>query len=374
MEDLFGAIILSQLLIFTHLFMVFIQMISGKNYFYGVYVKNIDLCEADKKRIDKKYKKSMNYTFFIIFILNILSIKLFLGYEVDILSTSLILYLILSYFYLKNSFNETKKLKNQIIISSNGDVKAESIKKEKTTISIDTKFVNEKIKLKNKFKILFTFCMIISIISFIYVAINYKNLPEQVPVHWGITGKPDSFAPKTFKNVFIINILQVAMVTMISYIGVETIGYRSYIDTKNEENIRLKALKLLNKMGYSLLLLTLSILVTMIAPSIAMINNITIPISIIVLSILAPIVSCIFLTYCIIMLSNLKTKSKSTYIIESDDEKWLYGFIYYNKEDPSFLVEKRFGAGWTFNMANKKSKLILSICITAFILSITITS
>jgi uncharacterized membrane protein len=32
-----------------------------------------------------------------------------------------------------------------------------------------------------------------------------------------------------------------------------------------------------------------------------------------------------------------------------DDDQWLMGMIYYNRNDPSLWVEKRFGVGWTVN-------------------------
>jgi uncharacterized membrane protein len=34
-----------------------------------------------------------------------------------------------------------------------------------------------------------------------------------------------------------------------------------------------------------------------------------------------------------------------------DDRYWIAGVFYFNRDDPSVLVPKRFGAGWTFNMA-----------------------
>ena len=72
------------------------------------------------------------------------------------------------------------------------------------------------------------------------------------------------------------------------------------------------------------------------------------------------------------MLSSLKSKDKNLYQMESDDEKWIYGFIYYNKEDPQFLVEKRLGVGWNINMATTKGKvftiLILVITVGSLIL------
>ncbi|MBK0380554.1 DUF5808 domain-containing protein [Mucilaginibacter segetis] len=37
----------------------------------------------------------------------------------------------------------------------------------------------------------------------------------------------------------------------------------------------------------------------------------------------------------------------------SDPRYWKLGFIYYNPDDPAFLVGKRFGLGYTFNFAHK---------------------
>ena len=55
------------------------------------------------------------------------------------------------------------------------------------------------------------------------------------------------------------------------------------------------------------------------------------------------------------------------YQTENDDENWIYGFIYYNKDDNQFLVQKRLGVGWSINMANTKGKFftILILVITA---------
>ncbi|CEN90353.1 membrane protein [[Clostridium] sordellii] len=367
MENMVGLMILAPILIFTHLFMVYVQVISGKNYFYGVYIKNVNLNEDDKKRIDKEYKRRMNYTLILIIILSILLIKTF-GRETIIIPIALTIYIGLSYWYLRDSYIEVKNIKSQLISFTNG----ESIQKQSNqTITIDTKFINEKEKLKRKFKILFGICVAISIISFVYVAINYNNLPETIPTHWGPNGKADAFGPKNFKSVFFINIIDLGMVLMLSYIGVGTIGYRSYIDTQNKEENRKKALKYLNNIGYSLFIITISVQATTSINPILMVKNMDMPMILFFIVIFVPILASILLIYNFIMLSTLKSKNKNNYMIESDDEKWIYGFIYYNKEDPSFMVEKRIGAGWTFNMAHKSAKIIIIFLILILIFSLT---
>lgn len=42
-----------------------------------------------------------------------------------------------------------------------------------------------------------------------------------------------------------------------------------------------------------------------------------------------------------------------------DDQYWKLGQFYFNKEDPSLFLEKRFGVGWTNNGAHPLSWIIL---------------
>ena len=46
-----------------------------------------------------------------------------------------------------------------------------------------------------------------------------------------------------------------------------------------------------------------------------------------------------------------------------DDKFWKWGSFYYNPEDPSLMVEKRFGIGWTMNFGNKWAWVIMSLLI-----------
>lgn len=49
------------------------------------------------------------------------------------------------------------------------------------------------------------------------------------------------------------------------------------------------------------------------------------------------------------------------------DAGWKGGVIYYNPNDPALIVEKRMGIGWTFNMANRWSWVILGGLATAIL-------
>ena len=51
------------------------------------------------------------------------------------------------------------------------------------------------------------------------------------------------------------------------------------------------------------------------------------------------------------------------------DAGWKGGFVYYNPNDPALLVERRMGIGWTLNMANRCSWLILGATVLAIVIS-----
>ena len=354
----------------VHLLIYNVQLVSSKNYFYGVYIKNITLKEEDKKRIDKGYKRKMNIVFLLmltLFIINVVLIK----YNSEIVSVVLMLaYTVVSFVYLKKYYEEVKYLKSNILNSlENSNLKNENQRKR---VAIDTELLNAKMKLKKKFTILFGVCIALSIISALYLVFNYNSLPDTIITHWGVNGKPDGFSEKSFQSVFFISFMDLSLVVLMAFMTVETIGARMYIDTTNLEENRKKVINYLNKQGYCFFLLTLSIQLITTTMPIFMVNQINVPMVLFIPSMILPIFFSIALMYYFIRLSSLKTKNKDINPLDSDDEKWLYGFIYYNEEDPSFIVEKRFGAGWTFNLASTKGKLITVLLVVMIVGSLVI--
>ena len=51
-----------------------------------------------------------------------------------------------------------------------------------------------------------------------------------------------------------------------------------------------------------------------------------------------------------------------------DDELWKLGTFYCNREDPSIFVPKRFGVGWTINIANPWTWLVVAVFIAVTVL------
>ena len=105
------------LILIVHLLMYNIQLISGKSYYYGVYVRDIQIKEEDKKAIDKRFKKKTNILFLTITILIVINMFIIKFYPEIIITMLLFIYMIVEYIFLRNEYIEVKNIKNDIITS-----------------------------------------------------------------------------------------------------------------------------------------------------------------------------------------------------------------------------------------------------------------
>lgn len=343
-------------ILLVHLIGLSTQALSGKQYFYGVYVKNIEIDDSIKKELHKEYKKRLNLSFLLVIVMFIafgVVIDINPGLNIAIFS---LVYVGLMTLCLKKSYDDVKLIKNNYLLNH----VEENIKKDitKKPLIIDTELLDAKAKIKKKFTVLYGICIGLSILSLLYVAINYSSMPDVIITHWGGSGKPDGFSDKTFLNVFFTNFIDLSMVVLLSYLGVGMIGLKTHIDSNNLEVNRKKAIKYLNGMGYSYLLLILSMQSMTTTIPIFMVRQSNIPVSIIIFGCIIPIFVSVVFGYYYIMLRSLKPINKNSYNCENDDDKWIYGFIYYNKDDPSLMVDKRFGLGGSINFGNPKGMLI----------------
>ncbi|MEG3041302.1 MAG: DUF5808 domain-containing protein, partial [Clostridium sp.] len=69
---------------------------------------------------------------------------------------------------------------------------------------------------------------------------------------------------------------------------------------------------------------------------------------------------------------NLKSLNEKDELYKDDDDKWILGGFYYNKNDPAWMVEKRTGIGWTINFASPKAWLATGGLIIFIIINIVV--
>ena len=352
------------LILFTHLIALSTQLLSSKKYFFGVYINEITIEEYLKIKINKDFKRKLNISLLLSILIYLMLKNIFnlnIGANIIISTT---IYLTLFFLILTIEYKKVKYIKDTYLanLQSCSNEYKDKIS-ERVIISEDEILSEQKKKLIKKFKILFSICIGLSVISFLYVLISYKNMPDIIITHWGAGGRPDGYSEKNILNVFFINFIDISMVLLFALMGIGSIGGNTYIDDDNLEVNRKKALKYLNGIGYYFLALTLSIQSITTTIPIFMVQEKNIPMWLALGSCIVPIFIVVPIIYFYLMLSNIKPKNRNIYTVENDDEKWIYGFIYYNKEDPKLMVEKRLGMGWNMNMAHPLGKLITIILV-----------
>ncbi|SFJ50207.1 hypothetical protein TPELB_05720 [Terrisporobacter petrolearius] len=350
------------IILFTHLIALSTQSLSSRKYFFGVYINEIIIEEDLKVKITKDFKRKLNVSLFLSIMVYLILKTIFdlnIGANIIISTT---IYLTLFFFILTIEYKKVKYVKDTYLANLqlyNNDNKEQV--PIRVIIKEDEILAKEKKRIIKKFKVLFGICIILSLVSFVYVLLSYKNMPDTIITHWGAYGKPNGYSKKNILNVFFTSFIDISMVLLFAVIGIGSVAGNTYIDNKNLEVNRKKAVKYLNGIGYSFLTLTLSIQSITSTIPIFMVQEKDMPMWLTIGSCIIPIFIVVPVIYFYLMLSSIKPKSRNIYTIENDDEKWIYGFIYYNKEDPKLMVEKRLGMGWSINMAHTLGKVITII-------------
>lgn len=245
----------------------------------------------------------------------------------------------------------------------------EGSSEETTKIVVDTDFMKEKNKLRKYFRILYLIPLILIVISIVYVFINYSKLPELLPTHWNLLGEADHWQAKSPMNLGMQSMMQLILLGVLFYVSDQIFTTRGKLDTNNYETSKKVLIDYLKGMGYSLYSITLSILLIFILTTFSMVKGTSLGISFILLGLILPLLAVIYM-FVIWFKYRKNSSSHTTYSPENEDSHWIWGSLYYNPNDPSLFVEKRYGIGWTINLGTLTGKIIMIITVLIIIGSI----
>jgi uncharacterized membrane protein len=228
-------------------------------------------------------------------------------------------------------------------------------KVESTSAAVLTSDESEK-KPLSQFWFLAYLAIIIGTLAAVYI--KFPSLPEQIPMHYNIMGQVDRFATKTVKTFLQIPIIQLLIGLLFFSINFAISHSKRQSGVGDIESGFKKDRAFQVIMSKTLFFIGL---MTMLLFS-------TIELSILMIlgqqfTIIAPVVFLIAIFGMVIYLltkvgqggSRIKDGEATSSKIVEDDSRWILGVFYYNKDDPSFFVEKRFGMGYSVNFGNPKS-------------------
>lgn len=336
-------------------FQILTPRVARKNILLGVKIPEEEIKSENVKRIIKGFIKEN----LIVGIpaLIVISFLIYLIENINVFIISVFLYMgILFLVYIRWN-RKVKELKKEKGWDKLGD----------KVVVVDTKFSRDKEKVSSISKRWFLISLGIIIISAFLSFVRYPHLPDMIPSHWDLKGNIDGYMQKSIFAALMMPLVQVGMQIIMyltyyfSIISKQQINPRDPETSLKKNIIFRKAWSIFFIVSLTLLQLLFTILNMMVLGIIkysALINILLI--IVVVITILGSAALSLVLGQGGDRLRLNEEGSTRGYGID-DDDLWKFGnTIYYNKNDPAIIVEKRVGVGWTVN-AGKPIGMVIMI-------------
>lgn len=213
-----------------------------------------------------------------------------------------------------------------------------------------------------------------ALITFTYM--NYNAIPDVFATHWNAAGEVDGWIEKTWISVIVtpLILLGIQISSFIMSFGMKSAKIQLSAQAKEASANRELAHRKYGSWYLAAMNYNMTILLVVLHYTTVILQNQTAP-YFFPLFIVFMIVSFGGLILFIWKLSKSNERFDDLHTNETasaDDRYWKWGIVYINKNDPSLLVEKKYGVGWTVNMANKWSYIILIIIFLPILLFISL--
>lgn len=228
-------------------------------------------------------------------------------------------------------------------------------------IVLQTNFYQQKLIHSNYwFLIAFALVAVTLFITFT----QYGRIPERIPMQYDFFGEVTNWAEKSYRSVLIMPITQIYMIALFMFINWMIGRSKQQLNAQNpdgsiEQNI-------IFRRRWSVFLIASGILLTVLFSVIQL--SFIYSILTTYVTIISLMITAIMIIGAIVLaiitgqggsrVKNVRT-TDDTLINHDDDHYWKLGQFYFNRKDPSLFLEKRFGVGWTINLANPLAWLIL---------------
>lgn len=223
-------------------------------------------------------------------------------------------------------------------------------------ISIDTSFRNK----LGHFRSFYLLHFLLITINVVVIWWYYDNIPDKLILHYDFSGQADRFGSKSVGVVFMTNLFQLIMVFISITTQEAIIRSKQKINPLSPEVSSKKGSFSRFKVSLGLQLVTIFIIVlfTLVQGSIIEIIKPAVVVILFFLAVIIIAVISVILKYKEENAVNDTFQEPNLFLSEAD-HYWKWGLFYVNPNDPSVLVEKRVGLGWTVNFGHRLGWVIL---------------
>lgn len=261
--------------------------------------------------------------------------------------------------------------RKQLIIWRSTQTDDRKLKSKKVVMDLN---YHKELEVKSQVTFLVT-QLIIILIPVLIAFVFYDAISENIPINWDSQFEVSHSVPKSFWTVLAFPGLQLLMIPVLNFSNYSIVKSKQHLSPidpqKASENSRLFR-KVWSNTLFAItiatqLLISGMFLYSMFSGGEQMWIVAVIVVIFLVISIGLPL-------YVSIKYGQsgekLLDEDEQYYEDPDQDSNWKYGLFYYNKDDPSVFVEKRFGIGPTFNYAKWQTWLIIAAIIIFTILII----
>jgi uncharacterized membrane protein len=184
-----------------------------------------------------------------------------------------------------------------------------------------------------------------------YLAYTYPAAPDPFPTHFDIFGNPNAWSPKTVGSYFLIVFVQIFLWALITGLTFLIVRAKS-LPGREESGFKRVVLRFL----FAIKALAIGFMgLVGGASAYAAVNATALP-----GWFLGVTIAYIVLVFGMVIVLTVRASARSARLQPADasttdrmdDSHWYLGSIYFNRDDPSIFVERRFGIGWTINFGS----------------------
>ncbi|NUP46862.1 MAG: DUF1648 domain-containing protein [Catenulispora sp.] len=209
----------------------------------------------------------------------------------------------------------------------------------------------------------------------VFGAIRYPHLPDRLAQHYNTSGHPTSYTDKTFVSAFAPVGAQLAVVALMVALTWITFHGKATLDAQDPHAAD-RQRRFVAVMSRCLLLFAAAVGLTMFFAALATWNVLGstgwFPVILLAPAMLATLGLIVValrvgqggsrLRYATTA-DEADSAAEPAAVNRDDDHLWKGGILYYNRDDPSVFVQKRFGFGWTLNWA-RPAALVFLVAVT----------
>ncbi|MBQ9006772.1 MAG: hypothetical protein IJ092_10435 [Atopobiaceae bacterium] len=206
---------------------------------------------------------------------------------------------------------------------------------------------------------------------------RYDQFPSQIPMNVDLAGNVTSTVPKTLQSVLFPTLLLGFMGAIFTLVHWGTIHSKKPIDPAAPATSALAYATFAHVQ--SILIVVGGLMISSVTASLILASSLGM-VSMASAAVITTVITLAFVAMITIVSlvmgqsgSRLFADTSSAGITRDDDDHWLLGTIYCNRNDPSIFVPKRFGIGWTSNIARWETWALVAGIVVLTVLLLVLT-